>query len=141
MAYAYNEPVVFLETNVRTVFIHHFFADSRDVSDKDLISLVQASLPQDSSLTRDWYWALMDYGTYVKAEIGNLNKLSKAYVKQSAFHGSRRQVRGQVLRALAEKSATYAELQEIIADERLDGVLEDLVREGMLRCSKQVYSL
>lgn len=141
MAYAYNKPVVFLETNIRTIFIHHFFADVHTVSDKDLLPVVTAALPKDDSLTRDWYWALMDYGTYLKSSVGNLNKLSKTYTKQSAFHGSRRQVRGKVLRMLSEQSKTYDQLQEGIGDDRLESVLHDLMQEGLVRQSGHTYHL
>lgn len=141
IAYAYNKPVVFLETNVRTVFIHHFFAHQVEISDKELTVIVQAALPKDPTLTRDWYWALMDYGTHVKAEIGNLNKLSKTYTKQSKFHGSKRQIRGQVLRLLAEKPLSYQLLQEIIDDERLDIVLQELAQEQLIKDLKGIYQL
>lgn len=46
LAYAFNQPAVFLETNVRTVFIHHFFKDSDLVTDAQLLELVKASLPE-----------------------------------------------------------------------------------------------
>lgn len=32
-AYAYNQPAIFLETNIRTIFIHHFFRDADLVPD------------------------------------------------------------------------------------------------------------
>lgn len=34
MAFAYNSPVPIIETNIRTVFIHHFFHDATDISDE-----------------------------------------------------------------------------------------------------------
>src|SRR5262249_9953194 len=66
LAYAYNEPAVFVETNTRTVFIHHFFNEHSDVvGDAELRELIAASLPSDNP--REWYWALMDYGAHLKA--------------------------------------------------------------------------
>ena len=95
-AYAFNHPVVFIETNIRSVYIHHFFADKTDVSDTDILQLVAATV--DSEHPREWYWALMDYGSHLKKSVGNTSKQSKTYMKQSAFHGSKRQIRGQVIK-------------------------------------------
>jgi A/G-specific adenine glycosylase len=141
MAYAFCQPVVYLETNIRTVFIHHFFADQIDISDALLVPYITASLPDDQALTRDWYWALMDYGSYLKATVGNLNKLSNTYAKQSAFKGSKREIRGKVLRVLTESPHTLAQLQQIIADERLEDVLQDLVDEALIKLASQGYCL
>ena len=56
----------------------------------------------DREQPREFYWALMDYGTHLKATVGNLNKASKHYAKQSAFKGSRRQLRGLIIRMLGD---------------------------------------
>ncbi|MBX6334506.1 A/G-specific adenine glycosylase, partial [Candidatus Saccharibacteria bacterium] len=68
-AYSYNRPVVFIETNIRTVFIYHFFATEQQVADKAIADLVAKTLPDN---VRDWYWALMDYGTHLKQTVGNV---------------------------------------------------------------------
>jgi A/G-specific adenine glycosylase len=130
LAYAYNQPVVFIETNIRTVFIHHFFADAVDVPDKTLLDLVEQALDHENP--REWYWALMDYGSYLKQTVGNLNRQSRHYTKQSTFQGSRRQIRGQVIRLLGTEPLTLAALKKQIADDRLAAVLDDLVAEGLI---------
>ncbi|MGB4759572.1 MAG: hypothetical protein WBP26_05970 [Candidatus Saccharimonadales bacterium] len=132
LAYAYNQPVAFIETNIRTVYIHHFFEGQHAVPDTSLIAIIEQSLPADVSRTREWYWALMDYGTHLKQSVGNLSKLSKSYVKQSTFHGSKRQLRGAVLRELSSGSITLNKLRTALPDERLDVVLADLQREGLI---------
>lgn len=147
MAYAYDEPVVFIETNIRTVFIHHFFNDQVDVPDKAIAELVQKNLPKrgqgtsDSGGVREWYWALMDYGTYIKQTHGNKSRASRGYVKQSPFHGSRRQVRGAVLRYLSQRSGTLEDLALTESDPRLAEVLLDLHKEGMVCKEGGRYSL
>jgi A/G-specific adenine glycosylase len=145
VAYTHNQPVVFIETNIRTVFIHHFFSDKADekggVHDKAVAELVRASLPQGKGANiRLWYWALMDYGTYVKQMAGNKSRASKSYAKQSPFAGSRRAVRGAVIRYLSKneqgstKSGIGREgLAGEIIDPRLPEVLQDLVKEGLLQ--------
>ncbi len=131
LAYAYNLPAVFIETNIRTVFIHHFFADQLDVEDKEITVLVRETL--DKKRPREWYWALMDYGSYVKQTVGNKSRTSKAYVKQLAFKGSNRQLRGALIRALLDRPQTDQELHAAFADERLDGTLAQLVSEGLVQ--------
>jgi A/G-specific adenine glycosylase len=138
-AYAYNKPAIFIETNIRTVYIHHFFAGKKGVDDKEIISLLHKTI--DTKNPRTFYWALMDYGTYLKQTQGNLSKLSNGYVKQSKFHGSNRQIRGAVIRQLSRSSGTYDSLQNAIQDERLDTVLAELVAEGLITKNGRDYSL
>ena len=131
ITYAYDEPAIFVETNIRTVFIHHFFADQIDVSDKRLLDLVDATL--DKERPREWYWALMDYGTELKRSVGNTSRRSQAYRHQSKFEGSLRQIRGQVITSLAAAPRRLAALQTEIPDDRLSAVIDDLLSEGMIR--------
>lgn len=139
LAYAFNQPTLFVETNVRTVYIHHFFAERMEVSDKDILDLLGQTLDHEHS--REFYWALMDYGSHLKATVGNPNKASKHYTKQSTFHGSRRQIRGQVLRLLGDGAKTATELEQVIPDERLAGVLAELIAEQLIVQKHKRYSL
>lgn len=102
LAFAYNRPVPVTETNIRTLLIHHFFSDQSSVSDAELLPLIQATIDTDNP--KEWYAALMDYGSYLKATRGNLSRQSKTYTKQSKFVGSDRQLRGAILKSLTEKS-------------------------------------
>lgn len=143
-AYAYNQPVVFVETNIRTVFIHHFFTDRDDVHDKELLPLVAGAVQEvveSKESPREWYWALMDYGSHLKATVGNASRSSRHYAKQSRFEGSRRQIRGQVLRLLTQGAVTLTHLQQEIHDERLSGVLDDLVTESLVAKRGNTYRL
>lgn len=139
LAYAFNQPAVYIETNVRSVFIHHFFAGDNAVSDARLKPLVAATRPAGQA--REWYWALMDYGTWVKQQFGNVSRRSAAYAKQSAFQGSRRQIRGQVLRCLGAGPCAAPALAKQIPDERLAGVLADLEQEGFIQKDGLQYYL
>lgn len=132
LAYAFNEPTVFIETNIRTVFIHHFFGDdSREVTDDQLRQVVAQALPLENP--REWYWALMDYGTHLKSSVGGQMHRVSGYKPQSRFEGSKRQVRGQVLKELlAHKKLGLAELAGLIPDNRLAQVCDDLAKEGLI---------
>jgi A/G-specific adenine glycosylase len=139
MAYAFNKPVVFVETNVRTVYIHHFFQDHTDIPDTAIHELLQATL--DPENPREFYWALMDYGSYLKQTVGNLSRRSREYTKQSKFEGSKRQVRGEVLRVLAEGPLTTQAITKRIGDERLPAVLQDLLAEQLIQQKHGEWSL
>ncbi len=139
LVYAHNQPLLFVETNIRTVFIHHFFKDQTGVTDRDILELLEQTL--DQARSREFYWALMDWGTYLKTTVGNLAKQSKHYTKQSSFAGSRRAVRGQVIRLLAGGEQTLAELKAHIQDERLRSVLVDLSKEKLIRQTAKRYHL
>lgn len=139
LAYAYNQPVVFIETNIRTVYLHHFFKDKSEVSDAEIIPVLEQTIDQKNP--REFYWALMDYGTYLKSTIGNVSKNSKHYVRQSKFEGSLRQVRGQVLKLLGVKDMTMAQILDSIPDDRVEKVLTDLEKEQMITKRGQSYHL
>jgi A/G-specific adenine glycosylase len=109
--YTYNQPQIFIETNIRSVYIHYFFADQVAVTDKAILSEVTTS------------------------------RRAKAYAKQSTFIGSRRQLRGLVIRELGSGAQTLRRLQTTAIDDRLEGVLNDLVQEGLVAKQGNNYSL
>ncbi len=139
VVYAFDQPAVFVETNIRTVFLHHFFQDQIDVPDAAILKLVEQTL--DRHNPRTWFWGLMDYGAYLKVTAGAQLAASKHYTKQSTFHGSRRQLRGQIIRLLTERSYSRAELQRHLPDSRLPDVLSDLVAEQLVKQIKKGYAL
>ncbi len=139
LAYAFNQPVVYIETNIRSVFLHHFFAGQDGVTDGEVVQLVAKTL--DTEHPREWYWALMDYGAFLKKSVSNPGKRSATYTRQSQFQGSRRQIRGQVLRYLTSTQASLETLQHAISDERLESVLDELAREGMIYLGNDQYHL
>lgn len=95
--FSYNEPEVVIETNIRTVFLHHFFPKSKKVSDEKLLPLIEETL--DKKNPRDWYAALMDYGSHLKKTVPNPSRKSAHHTNQSPFKGSDREIRGAILRA------------------------------------------
>lgn len=130
LTYAFNQRAAFIETNIRTVYIYHFFEDQDSVQDADILKYVTDTL--DTEHPREWFWALMDYGTHLKATIGNLSRNSKHYTRQSAFKGSKRQIRGMILKLLTTGPKSYVQLSEVIQDPRLNEVILDLVTETLI---------
>ncbi len=141
ITYSFNIPTVFIETNIRRVFIHHFFQDREGISDRDIYPLVEQTV--DKQNPREWYWALMDYGTHLAETVPNPNKKSKHYSIQSKFEGSNRQLRGKILRLLGENKAISKErLYEILKyDKRITEVLQSLFTEGFLIEKNDTFSI
>ncbi|MDO4502916.1 MAG: adenine glycosylase [Coriobacteriia bacterium] len=96
MAFARCKPGSYLETNVRTVFLHVLFPEQEKVSDKVLEPLVALTCPPDHA--REWYYALLDFGAHLKATVANPSRRSASYSRQSTFEGSHRQKRAELLR-------------------------------------------
>jgi A/G-specific adenine glycosylase len=139
LAYAFNKPCVFIETNIRTVYLHSFFSGQNNVADNAIIQLVRETL--DLEQPRIWYWALMDYGSYIKKALGNANIRSKSYTIQSKFEGSVRQVRGKVVKQLGAGPQSFGQLLAIIPDDRLQASLDKLMCEGIIRKDNDMYLL
>src|SRR3989344_13303 len=135
MAFAYNKPAVFIETNIRAVFLHFFFKKRTKVSDNEILAFVGKTLDRDNP--REWYQALMDYGAMLKRTIGNPNVRSRTYVKQSRFEGSRRQIRGRLVKLALQKTLTLKRLESFcrefkIAPTLTQSIISDLVSEKFL---------
>ncbi len=141
-AFAFNQPVVFIETNIRRVFLHFFFSDAEGIHDRELMPWIEAALDRDEP--RRWYWALMDYGAVLKSQVTNPNRRSAHYTRQSPFEGSRRQIRGAVVRMFADGAArTLEQIRtnlDVAHDERLAGIVEELVVEEFLIRSGERYA-
>jgi A/G-specific adenine glycosylase len=101
-AFAFDEAGVYLETNVRAVFIHELFAGRDKVADKELAPLVQLACPPTGGDVRGWYYALLDYGAHLKKTLPNPSRRSAGYTRQSPFEGSRRQKRAALVRLLLD---------------------------------------
>lgn len=141
MAFAFNEGIPIIETNIRTVFLHYFFNDVTQVADKELLPLITATLDRDR--VRAWYYAVMDYGAYIKKTYGNPNNRSTQYMQQSMFKGSDREIRGAIIRLLTGKPETRNQLFKILPfeDIRIDAQLVKLMQEGMVTGTRGRYSL
>jgi len=141
MAYAFNQPIVFIETNIRTVFFHHFFNDREKVTDKELRQKVEEMLDYENP--REWYWALMDYGTSLKKQgLGRLD-ISAHYKKQSTLKGSMREMRGLIIKALHEEPMGEEKLKHIVkGDKRFLPALKALIKEEMIiKTADDLYAL
>lgn len=132
LAFAFDVPTPFLETNIRSVFIHHLYPGKRAVADRELLPWIEKAL--DRRRPREWYYALMDYGAFLKSREKGLTARSAAYKKQSAFKGSLREVRGTLLKLLVKGPQSRRELIQALERPKpmIVRALNDLSCEGLV---------
>jgi A/G-specific adenine glycosylase len=156
-AFAYDLALPFVETNIRSTFLHFFFQECVAVPDAAILPLVELTLDRENP--RDWYYALMDYGVWVKKTYPNPSRRSRHHSTQTAFVGSRRQLRAQILRALldappgpsvdpvAPEDTAVLDIAQIGALlpawdlPEVHAVLRELTAEGFLLCSGGLYRI
>ena len=142
--FAFGQPEVFIETNIRSVYLFFFFSDQEKVSDSQLMPLIQATVYHQDP--RRWYYALMDYGAQLKKSTANPNRRSLHYSRQSRFEGSLRQARGAIVRSLSRGGNTPLSLEEMarlegLPLERIQAAAERLVAEGMVCRQGDLYCI
>jgi A/G-specific adenine glycosylase len=132
MNFAFNEPRAFIETNVRAVYIHHFFPGKMKVADAEILPLVERTL--DAKNPRRWFYALMDYGVMLKKSRPNPSRRSAHHARQTRFEGSDRQARGLIVRLLAKRRMNEAELAKStgLSAARIRTIVPGLERDGLI---------
>lgn len=134
LVFAFGQPVILLETNIRTVFLYFFFEHRTDVKDTEIIPLVAKTLTKANP--RTWYNALMDYGVMLKSMHPNPNRRSAHYHKQSSFQGSGRQIRGMIVKMLTQGiPMSEREILRKVAKEpdRVKNILLQLEKEKFVK--------
>lgn len=136
-AFAFNAPAPFIETNIRRVFIHFFFPAAKKVRDEQILELVEKTV--DCVKSREWYYALMDYGAMLAKTIPNPNKKSASYTRQSRFRGSDRELRGKILKlVLRKKTVTIVGIKNMLREPlgRIKKICVALTQEGFVAQTK-----
>ncbi len=141
MAFADNQPVVFIETNIRSVMLEHFFKERVGVTDAQLLDYVATTL--DRFHPRKWYNAMMDYGAWLKRKRVNPSRRSAHYKRQTPFTGSNRQVRGMIIAQLNQGELTMTELCRKMETEpkKIKAAIKELLREGLVSVNAGIYCL
>ena len=134
-AYTFNTPSVFVETNIRSAIIHFFYKNSKaKIHDEDIVPILSHLLkdPRIGRNPREWYWALMDYGSYLKKEFPNPSRKSAHHTRQKPFKGSNREARSHILELIMRKPTQFIEIARHVGEKNLEKNLADLTREGFL---------
>ncbi|MDR2768051.1 MAG: A/G-specific adenine glycosylase [Treponema sp.] len=145
--FAWDYPAVFIETNIRAAALHFFFEDRSGVGDDEIIPFLKECVPEKGA--REWYYALMDYGAALKKTTLNPGRKSAHYAKQSRFEGSFRQIRGAIVRVLAQngpqkKAALQSALAEevpALSDADFCRALDSLQKEMMVAETDEVWEI
>lgn len=151
LAFAYNIPSPFIETNIRSVYIHFFFPEieksegkkaCKKISDDQLFPLIEKTL--DTENPREWYYALMDYGADLKKRLPNPSRHSAHHIKQKPFKGSNRELRSKILKEIMKKSRTRSSLMAILKayePAAIEKNIDDLCKEGFLGRNGNKYAI
>ena len=139
------------------MYLHFFFRGRKKVKDKEILEIVAETLPSMTRLrsdlspdtrsdlvghcsVREWYNALMDYGAMLKETEGNPNARSAHYAKQTKFKGSRRELRGKILRQAA--AGETVSMRDVTSPRHpVSEIFAELVREGVLRREGEEFRL
>lgn len=141
-AFAFNKPLVFIETNIRSIFIHFFFQNQEKITDADILPLIAKTVDKENP--RLWYYALMDYGVMLKKQLINPSRKSVHYTKQSKFENSDRQIRGNILKLLTqhEKLSNNQLILYLNKEKkRVNLILEQLVKEQLIILHDKKYRI
>jgi len=143
LTFAFNKPMVFIETNIRRVYIYFFFPNRNKVNDKEIMSIVKKTVVKNNP--RKWYYALMDYGVMLKKIHPELSKRSAHYRKQAPFKGSSRQIRGELLEMLIKDGTIdLLKIQKSFKDndrKRIKNILIQLQKEGFIEIKEESVKL
>lgn len=130
-AFAFNQPTVFVDTNIRTVFWYYFLKKNPTIHDRYILPLVAGTL--DHANPREWYYTLFDYGAMLKGHGVRYPRQSRN--TQCRLEGSNRQLRGHVIRLLVTHTAiTEQEFVRLLkcGKERLTPIIQKLREERFL---------
>ena len=129
-----------MDTIICTVFFNIFLASANVVRDAELLTLVEATIDQESP--REWFYALMDYGTFLKRAGAGRLTVSKHYKKQAPLKGSVREVRGEIIRRLTTGAMNHDALQQgYESDIRFEKALHGLIRDGLVMETRGLLQL
>jgi A/G-specific adenine glycosylase len=142
VTFAYNIPTIFIETNIRAVYLYSFFPGQDKIHDRDIEPLVAATVDQNNP--REWYYALMDYGVYLKKKYPNPSRKSVHHTKQSTFEGSDRQIRGMIIRLLTR----FTRINRTVAvhdinkePDRVERIIDELIAERFIKMTQGVLEI
>lgn len=148
--FAFGNKEAFLDTNIRRVYLHFFFPKKKNVSDKAILKIAQKSLSKlhHGELvigSREWHYALMDYGAMVLKD-KKINRRSKHYAKQSKFKGSFRSFRTKVMRFLLSQpkyQATHQKIKTLLtkAPYPPTKILASLLKDRLIKKKQNCYTV
>ena len=147
--FAFGSTEPFIDTNIRRVYLHFFFKDKKNVSDKTILPIAAKAIWKQDP--RTWHWALFDYGA-TELKDRNINKRSKLYTKQSPFKGSFRSFRAKAIKKLLSSPGhklSKTKLLDFIEEEirtaetdwSAEEILAELTKDKLVKITGSYYQL
>lgn len=110
------------------------------MTDREILEKLHKTI--DHEHPREFYWAIMDYGTWLKKQGAGQNSRSAHYKKQSPLKGSIREVRGRIVKELTKGGMTVQELhQKVGMKDRFAVAFEGLLKDGLLVTNNETVHL
>lgn len=158
--FAFGNTEAFLDTNIRRVYLHFFFPKRQKVADSEILPIAQKAIDsfrlrlsfrRDFGVTREWHYALFDYGAMVLKN-KKINKQSKHYHTQAKFKGSFRSFRTKVVQFLLSKPKSKTTkktienfLQKELTKEKSKyashEIIVSLIKDNLIKNTQTHYSL
>jgi len=136
--FAFNQPLITIDTNIRRVFLLEFDLPD-ETSRAEIEKLAWRALPKQRS--REWHNALMDYS---RLALRTPERKVKPLTRQGRLEGSRRQIRGEIIRRLTRQQRVSLAVIARDLDRSIDDVrsaAESLAAEGMVIASARTVRL
>ena len=136
MAFARNQEVPVIDTNIRRVLIF-LFKLPETISAKELEAFATKIIPKGKS--RDRHNALMDYGAM---ELTARKTKIKSLSKQSKFEGSDRQVRGWIMKYLVKHwELNIKAIEEEFPWKKVKEIINPMEKEWLITIKNWVISI
>ncbi len=135
LVFAYKMDVAMVDTNIRQIITHFFFADIPQ-TEKIIQEVAELLVPKGKSW--EWHQALMDYGAIALER----NKQRTAKKKEKPFKETNRYFRGRLLDLVYEKKWKERDLlAELVRgfgkdNEFMEQVMRGMVKDGLIVRSK-----
>lgn len=129
MVFAFRAHAAPIDTNIRRIILHHFFANAPQ-SEAIIQQVAEQLVPRGNSW--EWHQAMMDYGA-----LGLERTKGKFVTPREPYRGSNRFYRGRIIDLLRDKSLERSKLVRTFAAEygkdpvELNALISKLVDEGL----------
>ena len=130
LIFSRNKQIAAIDTNIRQTLIAELPLNP-EISQKELYAIAEKLIPRGRS--RAWHYALMDYA---RLALAPQTKRAIPKPRQAEFHGSIRQIRGEIIRRLTnQKSVGLALIGKALGRSESDTVraARSLERDGIIK--------
>jgi A/G-specific adenine glycosylase len=142
MVFAYKQDVAMVDTNIRQIITHYFFAGVPQTP-KIIQEFADTLVPKGKSW--EWHQALMDYGALAMPALRPRRKPTDK--KSIPFRETNRFYRGRIIDCLRERAMDEAQLVKDMSarydkpEDFVEVIIERLIDDGLVVKKKNILSL